>query len=110
MKEILNEKHENIKPATPILDAILAELPPPSYGLKPTQDFNIIKNVLNKLVRKAGQDKLTQMDIENALSQLPHQGGIEDAKVQLVDKIRMNLLEKYSFNIKNLPIEKQKSV
>jgi len=97
-----NEKREQATPATPILDSILAKLPPPSFEVKMQVQLNVVTEAYDRLSKKMEAGTLTKRDIENELSSLPAVGEIEAGKVQLVRRIQMNIDH---FDIQGLPAE-----
>ena len=100
-----NERREQAAPATPILDSILAKLPPPSLEHKLQIQFKVAEAARDRLFEKMEAGTLTQRDIENELSSLPAINGIDEEKVRIVHAVRLNLPEEYYYDIKRLPIE-----
>lgn len=97
-----NERREQAAPVTPLLDAILAELPPPSLGMEMQIRLNPVVEARERLSQKMEAGTLTQADIEHELSSLPKMGGIEEGKVNIVRFIQRNL---ETHDIKKLPVE-----
>ena len=97
------ENPEKAGSTTPMLDAILAELPPMSLRL--ILEINLKEAVIvrDRLLEMLEADTLTQSDIERELNSLPKIGGMETAKESIIDSIRMHLPFEYKHDIKNLP-------
>ncbi len=98
------EHREQSSSVTPILDTILAKLPPLTLKLEQSmaQSMSVYQKACERLNKKLADGKLTQMDIEHELSNMPNVGGIEQVKKDLVSYIRMNIS---TYDIKKLPIE-----
>jgi len=97
-----HEGREQAASATPILDKILRELPPPKLEHRLSITLGVAEQAKKRLLKKLEKDELTQTDIEHELSSLPDVGGIDESKIDIVDAIRINL---HPHNdIKKLPV------
>jgi hypothetical protein len=98
-----NERREQATPATPILDSILAKLPPPKLTLVQEMVLEHTEYAQNRLLEKLEKGTLTQADIETELSSLPDQGGSDyrgTSQKQIVELLRLRIP---GHDIKRLP-------
>ncbi len=86
--------------ATPMLDGILASLPPLELHHEVFYKFKVVEEAKNRLRKKLEKGTLTQTDIEQELSSLPNVGGVDEHKRQIVEYLRFNVP---SYDIKKLP-------
>lgn len=99
-----NERREQDAPATPMLDSLIAKLPPPHFDQRIEMRLTVVAQAREHLLKKIEDDTLTQMDIETALRNLPNNvDGIEEGKMQLVQFVQMNIPD-YDYDIKKLPV------
>jgi len=97
-----NERREQATPATPILDSIVAKLPPPSLSLEQQMLPNVLIQARDRLSKKMEAGALTQKDIENELSSLPADVGGIEVRMKLVTWVQINSPH---YDIKSLPVE-----
>lgn len=96
------DQHENSDSVTPILDQVLATLPPPDFKQTQIMRFKVVTEAWTRLSPKITAGTLTQRDVERELSNFPDMGGLQEAKTQLVKLLQMNLPD---YDIRKLPAE-----
>ena len=100
MENMRHEGREQDALSTPMLDAVLASLPPLELHHELSHNFKVVEEAKDRLGKKLEEGTLTQTDIEQELSSLPNVGGVDEHKRQIVEYLRFNVP---GYDIKKLP-------